>query len=398
MLTRLCFVTLSAVLWLASLSIAQPATLADVQIVSISGCVDEYPITVNCSLNSVLHLHTNGFPTDIDWAAHPLNIVAQVGGYTYFTTTTPSLDSSTATTATITVNITATAYYPHITGVLVSVHFVDNWTQGRPTSASFAGFSYLFEGPPVLASISGCAGSGLSTQSCVPDQTVLVLTGSGLSWFAANDGVQLNIGNVSSLSWATPLLVSNDNYATLDMSWIYGRMLKPQHYAGVLLNFSLTSVAFTEGGQIAYFYTTNVLQISFVPLPSPSVTTWYTEHTQSYFMLAALRQLILHTSHTLSLASLCPNAPFRFFTGCNETDANLATYTSCLPGVAQLYLQGNYLVSAVTAYQCSTSPDALCRCCLCVSSVPLLTMLLLSTMCGSALTVLRARRPSRLPL
>ena len=211
------------------------------------------------------------------WSYPSLYITALVNNYTYLTTTSVWLDSSDTTNSSVFVNITADSYYPHITGSLVSASFIDYGDYPtQPTSPAFAGFSYSFEGPPTLTSIGGCDGSGQSTLNCVPDLSTIELTGSGLLWYSSGYGVRLNIGDRTTGPFliANSLAVLNDSYATLSLASIYSSLLQPQHYAGVLLSLNFTSSAYSRAGQTESSYTSNSLQISFVPLPPPAVKLW----------------------------------------------------------------------------------------------------------------------------
>ena len=259
-------------------SAQQPESFSDIVISSVSGCVDQAAVTVNCSVfTTTLLIHTaTGFPASVDWSwPWSLNLVARLNEYSYFQISAPWLNRNDPTNSSVYVNISASAYYPHITNQLISLSFIDYFTVDRPTSAPFAGFSYSFDAPPALASISGCDGSGQATVNCVPDSTVLTLTGSGFLWYSSGRGVQLSIGNETSWSLAGSLQIVNDSYATLSLEWIYASILKPQHYAGVLLSINLTSIAYGPMGDVEYSYTTNSLQISFVPLPPPMISSWY---------------------------------------------------------------------------------------------------------------------------
>ena len=267
-------------LLLLSLAAAQspPQSLADVRITSITGCVDAYPVTVNCSVASnTLRIQTaTGFPPEMNPYDRPtyFYITAQLDSYNYFATTSVWPDLSDSTNTSVFVNVTALAYYPHITGVLVNVSFVDYSVYPYQTSPAFAGFSYRFEGPPTLTAIAGCEGSGQATLNCVPDATVLELMGSGLLWYATGYRVRLSIGNETSRPLYSDLTVINDTYAKLSLTQLYGTVLKPQHYAGVLLPLNFTTNVYNSSGQVVYTYTTNSLHISFVPLPPPNITQW----------------------------------------------------------------------------------------------------------------------------
>jgi len=283
MSTHVPLVLLSALLLLHSLAAAQsPEFIADVQITSITGCVDVPPVTVNCSVGTTtLRIQTaNGFPATRDFNYQPVYLDAHLNEYSYFSTTAVWPDLNDPTNSSVFVNITAGGYYPHITDALISVSFVDYYSGDRLTSPPFAGFSYRFEGPPTLTSIGGCDGSGQSTQNCVPDSATIELTGSGLLWYQSAWSAQLTIGNKSTVSGSS-LRVVNDTYATLSLAWIYTSLLQPQHYAGVLLPLNFTSLSVDRSGVVQYSYTTNSLYISFVPLPPPSISTWFATPTQA---------------------------------------------------------------------------------------------------------------------
>ena len=276
-------VLLLAVLSLHTLAAAQspPQTLADVQIASISGCVDVYPITVNCSLaTTTLRIQTlAGFPASMDLSVYQLFVTGQVNDFSYFTPSAVWPDASDSTNRSVYVNMSVGGYYPHITGALISVSFIDYYALYQPTSAAFAGLSYRFEGPPTLTSIGGCDGSGQQTLNCVPDLAVIQLTGSGLLWLSSSrDALLLSIGNVTTALTDFYTQVINDTYATVSLQWLYGQLLKPQHYAGKLLSFNLTSLAYNRARQVVSSYTTNSLYLSFVQLPPPSIVSWYSTY------------------------------------------------------------------------------------------------------------------------
>ena len=270
-----------AVLLLVSLAAAQspPQSYADVRITSITGCVDVYPVTVNCSVASnTLRIQTAaGFPSITDlWLRRRIVFVfGLVDGYNYFDISGLRADPTDPTNTSVFVDVAAKSYFPHITGVLVNVSFIDQSTVPSQTSPAFAGFSFRFEGPPTLTAIAGCEGSGQATLNCVPDATVLELMGSGLLWYSTAYDVRLRIGNET--SWTVvvgSLAVVNDSYATLSLTRIFSTVLKPQQYAGVLLPLSLTSYGYNRTGALVYSYTTNAVHISFVPLPPPQIRGW----------------------------------------------------------------------------------------------------------------------------
>ncbi len=313
MFCRTLLLLLSALLVLLTLAAAQPPqSIADVRITAISGCVDVGSVTVNCSVaTTTLRIQTAaGFPATTIWATRPLYTQAHLGNYEYFVTTAAWLDPLDSTNTSVYVNVTANSYYPHITDTLISVSFIDYYTPGQPTSPPFAGFSYRFEGPPTLTAIGGCEGSGLSTLNCVPDSSIIELWGSGLLWYASGSyylGKEINIGDQSTTLF-NDLRVVNDSYATLPLALTYGTLLKPQHYAGVLLPLSFTSIAFGRSGQTDYSYTTNQLQISFIPLPAPVILQWYVlpccvpSHTARLDHCCCLH---LHNGLTACCALLC---------------------------------------------------------------------------------------------
>ena len=259
-------------------------SIADVQIVSVSGCVDEYPVTVNCSVgSSTLRIQTAAvFPTDTDdWWPQPVNVRAVVNGYSYFATTSVWVDPYDNTS--VYFNISAAAYYPHITGQLVTLSFRQPSTGLE--SSSFEGFSYAFDGPPTLTSVSGCDGAGQATLNCLPDSAVLTLTGSGFGWYAssvtppstwmytsASSRTSVILGDRSTA--AVGLQVVNDSYATLSQPNWYRELLEPQNLTAAALPLSLVSSAVGPAGHVEYSYTTNALQIGFAPMPAPNITSW----------------------------------------------------------------------------------------------------------------------------
>ena len=311
MSTHALLFTLLAVLLCLTLAAAQPPqSLEDVQITSVTGCVDVYPVTVNCSVaTTTLRIQTAaGFPAvNNDPSRFPLYINARLNDYNYFTTTHTWLDPNDPTNSSVFVNVTASAYYPHITDALISISFIDYGAYpSLPTSPLFAGFSYRFEGPPVLTSIAGCDGNGQSTLNCVPDSAVIELTGSGLLWYSSTQGVQLNIGSGTSGQFDSfNMQVVNDSYATLSLDWIYGSLLKPQHYAGVLLSINFTSSAYRRTGEVEYSYTTNSLQISFVSLPPPSITYWCVKTTHIHPQCAGRSSVDSAPHFRLALLAFC---------------------------------------------------------------------------------------------
>ena len=283
----------------------QPASLTDVQITAVSGCVDEGAATVNCSVatTTLLIRTAAGFPAATNWLSRPVYVAARLNEYAYFVTSTPWLNTADATNSSVYVNVTAGGYFPLLTGQLVSVSFVPSPGATRGASAAFAGFSYAFDGPPTLSSISGCDGSGQATLNCVPDSSLLELTGSGLLWLQSSIRVTVNIGSASDTLYGG-LQVLNDSYATLSLAGLYSRLLQPQHYAGVLLSINLTSTTYNRQGVIQHQYTTNALQISFVELPTPKVDDWYatTQHAAASTLVHPARY---RADNALCMLPLC---------------------------------------------------------------------------------------------
>ena len=269
------FVLLSAtILLLCSLAAAQsqspPQSITDVRVTSVTGCVDVYPITVNCSTTrNRLRIQTAGFPAGIDFRY--LFVNAEINDNAGFAANYARPDLSDPTNSSLFVNVTARSYYPHITGTVINVSFSYYGASPSQTSPAFAAFSYRFDGPPTLTSIAGCDGSGQATLNCVPDSAVLTLTGSGLLWYSVGKTARLSIGNETSRPSFSDLTVINDTYAKLSLQRAYPELLKPQHYAGVLLPLNLTSYVYNSSGQVVYTYTTNSLHISFVSLPPPII-------------------------------------------------------------------------------------------------------------------------------
>ena len=336
---------LACLLYSPPASAQLPASLTDVQIISVSGCVDVGAVTVNCSVatTTLLIRTAAGFPATTNWVSRPVYVAARLNDYAYFVTTAPWLNTADPSNSSVYVNVTAGGYFPQLTGQFLSVSFVPSPSATRPGSAAFAGFSYAFDGPPTLLSISGCDGSGAATLHCVPGSSLLELTGSGLLWLQSSIRTTVNIGSVSDTLYGG-VQVLNDSYATLSLAGLYSRLLQPQHYAGVLLSFNLTSTTYNRQGVVQHSYTTNALQLSFVPLPPPKVKDWYatTQHATSLLKPRQPPAFALNASvRCLSTKCMC----FRVITTCDDASGAPSTWRGCRPGVSILFVTGEYLVS-----------------------------------------------------
>ena len=184
------------------------------------------------------------------------------------------------------------------TNTLVNVSFV---TWSGPTAPFFPGFMFASQSLPVISSISGCTGSGLSTTDCIPDGSVLTIQGTGMGWL---ESMHLRIGLGQMDLDLTSLQTVNDTYATLSLTTLYYRLLLPEHYNAVLLPLWFESRSLLPNGT-AIVEATNTVSISFVPLPAPILRS-----ARSYY--------------------------------CDAVSSGLANFTNRTPGL-QIVLSGHYM-------------------------------------------------------
>ena len=142
------------------------------------------------------------------------------------------------------------------------------------SSTSFPSFSFAYDPPPFLTSISGCEGSGLLTTACIPGSSILTFQGSGMRWLGLGSGirdyVQLNLDDIT-VSLGGQLVTVNDSAAALALSSTY--QLLPRHYNGVPLPISFTFNTFNTQSRTFSQWSTNNLSVSFVSIPLPPSPT-----------------------------------------------------------------------------------------------------------------------------
>ena len=296
------------------LSRCHSLAVQDIVVMGVTGCVDQSPVTLDCLLPANLRIHTTGLPAwssddDLPYIRIRAAITGSGGAGLSFGGDV-SIDSSDPTNSTVLVSIMPAAWYPALGGGLLNISFY-HWASNNQ-SAWVNAFSFLWTGPPVLSTISGCDGGGAATLDCVPTETTLTITGSGLRWLGLDRPPFLNLG-LGSVRLSEVPIVANDSYATLSIFAVYGSLLKPMHYNSSLLNVSITlSTAY------AATTTSNALAVSFGPQPPPSI------------------QLVLAGR-------------------CNDTESTQWHFVGCVPNLSSLQIVGDYMYNAtatVGSQQC----------------------------------------------
>ena len=281
------------------LSFAQPTSITQVVITSVTGCANVFPITVNCSIPANLSIHTSGVGNLLSSGGGGVNallLVDYVGGRNNFPL---SLDTSDPSNSTLWATVRPGAYNPQWMNTLLNISL---YLAGSVNTVIPA-FSFAFEPVPVITSISGCTGSGEATTNCAPDSAVITIQGTGIGWLATQS-MQLRIGSNVVYLWSSFIAV-NATYGTLSLSNIYYGLLFPEHYGGVLLSLHFQSSTSQTGGN-PLVIATNAVSISFAPLPPP-----------------------IFNPPTSTL--------------CDAYSGGLANYTGCSPGYSRLYVRGHYL-------------------------------------------------------
>ena len=284
----------------ASTSAAQSLNVVLTAVSSLSGCVDSYPTTLNCTFPASIAISTTGLGTlNISWT------LLRISGPSSAMWATPTLAADGSTVLAI---LTARTYNPGLFNTLLNLSLYD-YSTGN-VSAPFPGISFAYDAPPMLSSISGCAtGSGAGTFACVPATDVLTFTGRGFRWLPYSSMRVSNVSASSYYSTYSSLTVVNDSYALLPLNTTYAYVLLPQHYNGVVLPLSFSIASYNYSSYAYTYYLTNQLSISFVPLPAPIV-------------------------YSISASSSCTNA-----TG----PAGQTVWINCRPQVSWLMIYGQYL-------------------------------------------------------
>ena len=293
------FLLLVVFLWQClAFSFGQPSSIVDAVINSVTGCTDVYPITVNCSMPANLTFHTSGVGQLLvgGAAGQSVVLVDYPGGRISFPV---YLDATDSTNSTLWATVRPGAYSPQWLSTLLNVSLLVSGYANIPSPA----FTFAYEPVPVISSISGCTGSGQATLNCLPDSAVLTIQGTGIGWLATTS-MQLRIGDNTVYTQPYSSFTDvNATYGTLSLASIYYGLLLPEHYNGVMLPLQFQSTTTLAGGS-RLVIATNVMSISFAPLPPPVFNTPYS---------------------TLCLA---------------VSSGQLANYTGCMPGASGISITG----------------------------------------------------------
>jgi hypothetical protein len=282
--------------------------MQDIVVTDVTGCLNVTPFTFNCSMPANLVISTTGLP--LVASNYFFNVRIQYNGQSL--SNVAQLNYADRTRMSLLVTVQPPAYSVGLTGVLLNLTIVD-MVSGN-TSAPFPAFSFAPLPAPLLVSISGCDGSGVGTYNCAPDNDILTIQGSGLTWLqkstplitypASKSSSSGIITSVSLNSGTYSFTLINDSHALLLLNQSYEYTVLPQHYNGTVLPLLFSSSSYNEAtGRVSTVYT-NALNISFIPLPPPSIASFYVSQCAQY---------------------------------------SGANYTSCLPGVSYLFLTGHYL-------------------------------------------------------
>ena len=233
-----------------------PMSLSQVSILSVTGCTDTYPTTVNCTS-----------PANVTvWTSSALSQLAPTRLFFSTPTATSIVDcypnAADSSNSSVVATVSAVTYDSTWIDSLINVSLFSS-TAGM--TASFAGFSFAYEPPPVITSISGCSGSGTATLNCAPDTSVLTLQGAGLRWVARSYWWQIVIGSKGIRPSAT---IVNDSYILQPLTDVYYGIVLPEYYNSGALPIYFKNI---YSGKRLGVQESNRLSISFIPLPPPSV-------------------------------------------------------------------------------------------------------------------------------
>ena len=269
-------------------------------ITSVSGCTDVGVTTWNCTGGSTLTVTGTNFIDDPSaymssndaglqcWISHPIDVVNN--NFTCY------LESN----------------RPPTWPGNVLERSVIRFVVANVTSAPFYGFAMTHTDMPVLTGVYGCDDSNNAnhdfTQNCVPDMTVLTVT--GLHFDVINTvpytSVMVRIGQ--RITTAFPQLI-NDTALTVALSTFYSRILIPDHYAGQPIPLFI---------QLSW-YLTNSVNISFTnPIPPPQV---------------------------VSLSSFSAQSG-----GCQGRNASGLGLVGCVPGVSSAVISGHYFYQPMQVF------------------------------------------------
>ena len=309
-------------------------------------CRNDFPAALNCTLPVYFIALIDGFP-----ANGTEGFPGQQGGqYTLYLQVVAadgstlissqlSLAPSSNSTSTVSGAFRLSDYAPSLfTGALQGVAMYDSNTQFRtavtPRLVSLAPLP-----TPALTAISGCRDQPgeQATLLCVPDRSVLTLTGTGFSTLQALGSFQLIVGAASSWLWSGGSLVRNGSRVVLSLA---------EYYATLDIDYSGAPqpIALSAGSNwgTASAFTTNALTVSFAPLPPPtaaisSASNGCTKATNGSLWQHCLPGISVLTfkGHYLSSCNISLSAPGLGSYACPTPGYSLATQATCtLPIIA----------------------------------------------------------------
>ena len=243
-----------------------PSASIGQEIVSVSGCEDVYPVTVNCTRDSVLRLVTTGMTASPP--SSPLCIISTGFVTKYGMQCSCALDPSDPSNSSFIASL-STCWRPRLgLGRMLNVSLSLSAVRSPP----FPGFSQAYEPPPTLLSISGCQDDG--GQLCDPWHSVLRISGSLLQQCQGLQ-LELRIEPASRQRSAAPAVQARTGWLSVNDTLLVVNLsssglsdaLLPAHYGGLPLLLSLLLHFPPDHALVS----SNALPVSFVPLPPPRV-------------------------------------------------------------------------------------------------------------------------------
>ena len=274
---------------------------------SFTGCVDNGTVTLDCRVSDYLVVHGGDFGEGWRYYLQVAATLSDGSRWSYlpsFVYYPPawlgvSNDNSTR------VFQLSIPYSPLLmTGTLLL-----NCSLSGPEAdtASMPCFSLAYIPPPTLTAIGGCQGSGTLTSLCDPVTAVITLTGTSFEAFNQSDCGWRWIALAEreyDLCWDDIVSLSSTQLV-LTLSRIYGFLLQVEDFDGAVLPLSLDSGSFS----------TNALNISFIAIQPPSITS--------------------------ITASSCSSQQ----RGDNSSGLQQTYLTDCRPELSRLRIKGHYLYS-----------------------------------------------------
>ena len=294
----------------------------DVRLLTVIGltsttgaCINQWPAVLNCTFPAPLVVSIGGFPATgtanfTGSASYSLYVLLVAEDGAALSSTQLILSATANTTSTARGTIRLSTYAPSFfSGELLGARLYDSRTS-NPSNVTWDLATLMPYPVPTLLSISGCQGEGLSTLLCVPDESVLVVQGSGLTTLNELSSFYLTIGTYSTYMYsssATFTLVNDTLTLQLGLLYTYLKV----NYSGPPVPLFIRCQPASSSDHAGF--TTNALSISFGPLPPPVVRI---------------------ASGTA---------------GCVVDRTNVTLYSGCLPITSTLTLTGHYLSSCTFA-------------------------------------------------